>query len=358
MIPRSARQRAASSCSPRSMPGMIGSFAARDPQGEGLVAILHPWESGRDNSVDWDEAFLARVPTDGVEPYRRRDTQHADAAQRPTQAQYDRYLWLVQHFRGLGWDNARLHDASPFRVVDPGFNAILIRSVRRSPRSAPKASASLLLAARNRGVGRTRHRGARWSLGATTRGDHISAATGSPGNASTASSIGGLLPAFAPIPRPPARGKLPLPSSARPRSPPTSWRRMTPPIRASNRAVTWRGPSWLVTNYMIAEGLLGGRTNGLRRGASSTGALRPSSNLASPNIMTRSMPRPAAVATSAGRQPWRWSSWRCRGPQPEELTDRRKIALHKAATVPLAPHKETCHSLWNRTAMLSISAVG
>ena len=28
----------------------------------------------------------------------------------------------------MDWDNTKLHDASPFRVVDPGFNAILIRS--------------------------------------------------------------------------------------------------------------------------------------------------------------------------------------------------------------------------------------
>ena len=34
----------------------------------------------------------------------------------------------MQHFRALGWDNAKLHDASPFRIVDPGFNAILIRA--------------------------------------------------------------------------------------------------------------------------------------------------------------------------------------------------------------------------------------
>ena len=52
-------------------------YENRDPEREGLVAIIHPWESGRDNSIDWDEAF-ERVPTDGVEPYVRRDTQHAD----------------------------------------------------------------------------------------------------------------------------------------------------------------------------------------------------------------------------------------------------------------------------------------
>ena len=102
-------------------------FASRDPQGTGLVAIIHPWESGRDNSVDWDAAF-ERVPTEGVQPFTRRDTSHANPAHRPTDEQYKRYIWLVQKFRSLGWDNTKLHDASPFQIVDPGFNAILIRS--------------------------------------------------------------------------------------------------------------------------------------------------------------------------------------------------------------------------------------
>ena len=114
-------------CCPRSQRGTTGSFAAATRKATGLVAILHPWESGRDNSVDWDAAF-ERVPTEGVVPFTRRDTQHADPAHRPTKAQYDRYIWLVQLFRSLDWDNSKLHDASPFQVVDPGFNAILIRS--------------------------------------------------------------------------------------------------------------------------------------------------------------------------------------------------------------------------------------
>src|SRR5690606_15099672 len=68
-------------------------YSARDPEGEGLVAITHPWQAGRDISIDWDEPF-ERVPTEGVTPYQRRDLQHADPAHRPTKAQYDRYLWL------------------------------------------------------------------------------------------------------------------------------------------------------------------------------------------------------------------------------------------------------------------------
>ena len=57
-------------------------YKNRDPEETGLVAIIHPWESGRDNSIDWDVAF-ERVPTEGVVPFTRRDTQHADPDQRP-----------------------------------------------------------------------------------------------------------------------------------------------------------------------------------------------------------------------------------------------------------------------------------
>ena len=39
---------------------------------------------------------------------------------RPTKAQYDRYVWLLERFRGLDWDNARLHDALPVPRGRPG----------------------------------------------------------------------------------------------------------------------------------------------------------------------------------------------------------------------------------------------
>lgn len=102
---------------------------ARDPQGTGLVAVLHPWETGMDNSPAWDAA-LARVPADDVPPYQRRDTGHVDADQRPRQFEYDRYLALVHLFREAGWDPDRLHDLSPFRVVDVGINGLLLRAER------------------------------------------------------------------------------------------------------------------------------------------------------------------------------------------------------------------------------------
>lgn len=96
---------------------------------EGLAVCTHPWESGRDNSPDWDGA-LAAVDGSGVAPFTRRDTGHVDPAMRPTQAEYERYIALVEHGRGVGWDHARITAAGPFRVADPGLTFMAVRADR------------------------------------------------------------------------------------------------------------------------------------------------------------------------------------------------------------------------------------
>jgi len=102
---------------------------ARDPDGSGLVATLHPWETGMDNSPAWDAA-LARVPTQTTTVIRRRDTDHVDASARPRGEEYQRFIHLVDAFHAVGWDAARMLAVSPFRVADIGTNAILLRAER------------------------------------------------------------------------------------------------------------------------------------------------------------------------------------------------------------------------------------
>ncbi|MGF9761612.1 neutral trehalase [Microvirga sp. 0TCS3.31] len=100
---------------------------ARDPEGLGLVAILHPWESGSDNSPAWDEA-LARVPTTTTTTIRRKDTGHVDASMRPRDEDYQRFIHLVDVYRDCDWDPKRQWAKAPFKVADVQMTAILARA--------------------------------------------------------------------------------------------------------------------------------------------------------------------------------------------------------------------------------------
>jgi glycogen debranching enzyme len=96
---------------------------------EGAIFVTHPWEAGRDNCADWDSAMAMIEPT-GVGAYTRRDTSHVNPEMRPTKEDYDRYIWLVQRGRRMGWDEAKLAEDRPFRVADPTLTFILLRANR------------------------------------------------------------------------------------------------------------------------------------------------------------------------------------------------------------------------------------
>lgn len=96
---------------------------------KGAIFVIHPWESGRDNAPDWDDAMSGIDPQD-VGHYERRDTQHVDASMRPTKYDYDRYIWLVQRAKALDWDDAKVAEGNPFKVADPTMHFILMRGLR------------------------------------------------------------------------------------------------------------------------------------------------------------------------------------------------------------------------------------
>ncbi|MBE1487424.1 MGH1-like glycoside hydrolase domain-containing protein [Plantactinospora soyae] len=98
---------------------------ARDVGGAGLSAIVHPWESGLDNSPSWDEA-LAAVPVapDVLRRYARRDIQVVASDHRPTDDDYARYLTIALSYRDGGYRDGGLVLRHPFLVECPGFNAL------------------------------------------------------------------------------------------------------------------------------------------------------------------------------------------------------------------------------------------
>lgn len=99
---------------------------ARDPERVGRVTIHHGWESGMDNSPRWDGPYSRVVVGPDLPPYTRLDRKHvSDAAERPSDAEYDRYLWLVEEMRRVQYDDQGVEATSSFAVQDVLFSAIL-----------------------------------------------------------------------------------------------------------------------------------------------------------------------------------------------------------------------------------------
>ena len=103
-------------------------YRTRDPEGSGLVRVLHPWETGMDNSPAWDTP-LANVPPT-TRAYQRRDLDHVDASMRPPKAFYDRVVSLMDANREAGFDPARMAREGRFQVSDIGIICILQRASR------------------------------------------------------------------------------------------------------------------------------------------------------------------------------------------------------------------------------------
>ena len=233
----------------------------RDPDDTGLVAILHPWESGMDNSPAWDEA-LSRVPDEraadvmgpaGQEGRVRRDVLHVAADQRPSDQDYRRYVAVVLMLRDHGYDTVDATRASPFRVADVGFNALLYR-----------AECDLVALARAVGwhdaeVQAIQDR-LEWSrraiegLWSESAGVYLSRDLRT-GQAIPVATSAGLLPLFAGIPGPERAARMVatlmhwakrvryLIPSVEPTGPHFEARRY------------WRGPVWIHVNWMVATGL-------------------------------------------------------------------------------------------------------
>ncbi|HUR75985.1 MAG TPA: trehalase family glycosidase [Sporichthya sp.] len=97
----------------------------RNLGGSGLAAIVHPWESGTDNSPAWDGAVQESCARGATVPSARADLRHVPAAQRPGDADYAAYLDLAARYRDRGYSDTGLLPEHGFAVEDPMFNGML-----------------------------------------------------------------------------------------------------------------------------------------------------------------------------------------------------------------------------------------
>ncbi|MDP9861456.1 MULTISPECIES: MGH1-like glycoside hydrolase domain-containing protein [Streptosporangium] len=212
----------------------------RDLGGGGLAAIVHPWESGMDDSPVWD-APLGALP---AVRYAYRGEELPDSHQ-------DRYIWLALRYRDSGYDGAYLRDEHPFAVEDPMFNGIWLASCQVLAELAPLAGAD---------PGPHREAAERIRAGVLERlwADGVFRARDlRSGRLSPVCTVGGFGPMLDPglsadrveklvgvleSPRFMGAAGYPVPSCE---------------IRAPqfDRSCYWRGPSWVNTNWLLRRAL-------------------------------------------------------------------------------------------------------
>lgn len=114
-------------------------YKERDPHNEGLVLLIHPWESGLDNSPPWIDqlhmhskpwwvSVIEKLNLDKLAILFRRDTQHVPPGQRVSNIDALLYFNIIQRLKRKNWDIERILERSHFTFQDLGFNCILIRA--------------------------------------------------------------------------------------------------------------------------------------------------------------------------------------------------------------------------------------
>ena len=217
---------------------------------DGLVVVLHPWEAA-DNSPRFDAA-LARLAVEGSTAVERTDRRVVAAEQRPTDDDYLRYRFLVEHLRERGYRPASLED-EPFVFVDLTFNSIL-------------ATAEDDLAELWRELGadgrRAREAAQRIRGALSERWDDRRALYVEDGDDESAGeTIDGLFPLYGRVPSAEQARRLFDESLWAPErfgpSPEAPW-----PVTSASKASPafdarryWRGPVWVNVNWFLARGL-------------------------------------------------------------------------------------------------------
>ncbi|MCP8939114.1 hypothetical protein NK718_11350 [Alsobacter sp. SYSU M60028] len=221
----------------------------RDPDGSGLVTVTHPWESGRDNSPDWDAPLAAVAPTVSVGALRK-DNKAVDPSERPTDDFYDRVMTLVEEAKALGWDGIAVSRGLSMRVCDLGVQCILSRADR-----------DLLALAEELGRSEDAATLARWIARSDAAAARLRAPDGTyrsldlrTGELAPCPTSASFLPLYARFATP--DDVEAMSSLAR-----SWWDRLPYGVASCDPGFPgfdplryWRGPVWLVVNRMIADG--------------------------------------------------------------------------------------------------------
>ena len=216
----------------------------------GLAAVVHPWESGLDNSPYWDSPLENVAGTFG-DDVPRPDLEHADATERPSNREYGKYLYLAAAYRDAGCDDSAA--TCPFQVEDPTFNAIWARSELALAGIAEELGITPAYDHRQRCRDITEALESLWDgeLGTYVARDAIT------GDLQKYRTVSGLMPLLLPGIRhgDELEALLRGPHFALGTSCLVPSHDLTAPSFDASRY--WRGPSWFNTAWLLAEALTG-----------------------------------------------------------------------------------------------------
>jgi hypothetical protein len=114
-------------------------YAERDPHQEGLVILLHPYESGLDSTPPWISELrkhsmprwvnlIEKIHLDNLVNKVRRDTRRVPPGQRMSNIEAMAYWAALRRLRRKAYNSEALLSRSLFAVEDLVFNSILIRA--------------------------------------------------------------------------------------------------------------------------------------------------------------------------------------------------------------------------------------
>ncbi|HEV2403167.1 MAG TPA: trehalase family glycosidase [Candidatus Saccharimonadales bacterium] len=114
-------------------------YRERDPHHEGLALLIHPWETGLDNTPPWMGELqghlmpwwirvLQKTRLEAVLSLTRRDTRYVSARQRPSNIEAMALYDTQRRLRRKAYDIDRILDHSLFAIEDLVFNSVLVRA--------------------------------------------------------------------------------------------------------------------------------------------------------------------------------------------------------------------------------------
>ncbi len=114
-------------------------YEDRDPHDEGLILLIHPWETGLDNTPPWMSELhehqlswwiraMHKSGADNIVSLIRRDTRSVPASERFSNVEVLALYDVQLRLRRKAYDIDKILNHSMFTIEDLGFNAIFIRA--------------------------------------------------------------------------------------------------------------------------------------------------------------------------------------------------------------------------------------